>query len=191
MELPRVNIPDHTASQRGSQGAMPTALRGHVPLLNWPRRPVAILCAVFGLILTSGGCLPRGPISLSWPWRHSGDDCADCAGGDAAISAPHSLFHPVPTRPVFTPWMCDDAPRPLGGTVATHTAGESQSDLKIRQPNSSQMAGRQGEIRSASARSSSRADSQDDPDAPLPPREYYNPAAERGAAANSSESPAG
>ena len=91
-------------------------------------------------LLAMSGCLPRGPISVSWPWRHSANDGPDCnnAGDDLAVSAPYSLFHPVPTRPVFTPWVADDPPPshrreplpPIGRTKNHSTNGRRRRAIR-------------------------------------------------------------
>lgn len=148
--------------------------------LSRRRRSVAWRLALSVALVAMTGCLPRGPISLSWPWRHSGD-CPDCDGDGVAVSAPHSMFHPVPTRPVFTPWLCDE-PDVSPGTIASRRPGPESFDKRPEQPILPELADRRSDIRSASARSPSS-----NPDgslrvSPQPvasaAEQYYNPAAE-------------
>jgi hypothetical protein len=104
---------------------------------NWP-----LLSLASATLLALTGCLPRGAISIDplfppceecgdgyghragsrgcdGPWAAHGSnglnapDLADgAAAGPPAVQPPHSLFHPVPTRPVFTPWV-DDEPETI------------------------------------------------------------------------------
>ena len=110
------------------------------------------------MLLASSGCLPRGPISLDWPWRHTAGDCS--AGGEIPVTSPPSMFHPVPTRPVFTPWLCDDPPRGVPGTVAANRPDERSLDKREQPPSESELADRRAGVRSTSARSSTASDSQ-------------------------------
>jgi hypothetical protein len=99
----------------------------------------------------AAGCMPRGPFPLATlfgekeaPDCGDGNGCNHCrhAGhrdnGDvvnatsdtpAPILAPHSNFHPVPTRPVFTPWAVESpAPEEISGQLAWKqavTAGQA------------------------------------------------------------------
>jgi len=128
------------------------------------------------------GCLPRGPISIGWPWRHSSTDCPDCDSANGlAVNAPHSLFHPVPTRPVFTPWLVDDPKPTPPGTVAAHRPDEKSLDKREIPPSDSELADRRPAVRSAAARSSaptSTLRSESSSTAPTAADEYYNPSSE-------------
>ncbi len=87
------------------------------------------------------GCMPRGPFPLTaiFPPCDS-PQCQDRSGGrgrladnqqasgpqvpggPAETEAPFPEFHPVPTRPVFTPWAAEEAPQPSGGLLTLNRA---------------------------------------------------------------------
>ena len=89
--------------------------------------------------LLAAGCLPRGPFPPAILFGEgAGPDCPDSAacprcrrgdrsaneaagypGGQLPIVAPISDFQPVPTRPVFTPWVVNNpAPEEISGELA-------------------------------------------------------------------------
>jgi hypothetical protein len=144
----------------------------------------------------TSGCLPRGPISISWPWRHSAADCPDCDSADGtALNAPHSMFHPVPTRPVFTPWLVEDSkPTIPPGTIAAHQPDEKSLDKRETPPSDSELADRRPAVRSAAARSSAplplqRSESSSAATAaPTAADEYYNPSNESAGSSQSAPS---
>ncbi|HEV3024123.1 MAG TPA: hypothetical protein VGX76_16720 [Pirellulales bacterium] len=100
------------------------------------------------LVLTAltAGCLPHGPLqdnlfSCFPRWeseRCCSRDCGDsqpsghctdggpngpaAPGSNSAVMAPYSSYHPVPTRPVFTPWALEDTPQD-SGTLVTWSKG--------------------------------------------------------------------
>jgi hypothetical protein len=99
----------------------------------------------------AAGCMPRGPFPLATFFgetkgpdcpdggccnrcrhgghRDNGDDASATTDTPAPILAPHSNFHPVPTRPVFTPWAVESAaPEEISGQLAWKqavTAGQA------------------------------------------------------------------
>lgn len=114
------------------------------------RQAQSVAALLLATVLGGLGCLPRGPISISL--ESLLPPCDECERGaasprcsqgsnaqampaarsafgpygktsaDGFVAPPHSLFHPVPTRPVFTPWIVDQ-PRP--GMVANPMPSES------------------------------------------------------------------
>jgi hypothetical protein len=107
---------------------------------------VALLVAT---VLGGLGCLPHGPVSISL--ESLLPPCEECERGampprcsagcngpmpvarspfgtygntsaDGFVAPPHSLFHPVPTRPVFTPWIVDE---PHSGMVPNLAPSQS------------------------------------------------------------------
>lgn len=53
-------------------------------------------------------------------------------GGQPPLQAPISNFHPVPTRPVFTPWTVDEPqPEEITGTLARLQAMKRPSGEKL------------------------------------------------------------
>ncbi|HEV2971977.1 MAG TPA: hypothetical protein VGY55_18535 [Pirellulales bacterium] len=128
------------------------------------------LLALATLIAT--GCMPRGPFPLATLFGEKEPmECRDCgccnhrrnagrqddgqdgnssADTPAPILAPHSNFHPVPTRPVFTPWAVESpAPEEISGQLAWKNAvnpGEagkrSTNPQPVEQPSSTPIARR-------------------------------------------------
>lgn len=145
-------------------------------------RAIRWLPLIGAAMLVCTGCLPRGPISLSWPWRHSSGDCPNCDGDGVDICAPHSMFHPVPIRPVFTPWLCDDPSAAFDATVMAQRPDSESSDKQS--DSQAETANRPSPIRSTSAHVASsksawpEASNPNDIEQPHSAQEYYNPALE-------------
>lgn len=109
----------------------------------------AALIVLAILALPAVGCMPRGPFPPASLFPDSGDapcdgrDGSTCGRsgsreghcrsrwhdhrpdgepddiGQPPLAAPISNFHPVPTRPVFTPWLADESqPEEVSGTLA-------------------------------------------------------------------------
>jgi hypothetical protein len=86
-----------------------------LPRYRFPFRSAA--AAFTSLVLASTGCAPpRGPINIDpliprWALRHGGDECEPTPhlhehvplADPSAISPPVPKFHPLPTKPVFSP----------------------------------------------------------------------------------------
>ncbi|HEX3999159.1 MAG TPA: hypothetical protein VHX65_11460 [Pirellulales bacterium] len=164
--------------------------RRKTPIGKVPLRLACWAILLTAALLTLQGCLPRGPISLKWPWRH-GDDCPDCDADGVPVLAPHSMFNPVPTRPVFTPWMCDDGARGPGGTVAANRPSEKSLDTAEERPHDSELADRRPNVRAASARSSASDTQHPTTSSPSAADEYYNPSAESAVSTAPPSSPGG
>ena len=108
------------------------------------RGALAVGCLV--LTALTAGCLPHGPLQdnlfACFPRRERdsccGRDCGDsqssghCTDGgpngpaaspaSPAMMAPYPSYHPVPARPVFTPWALEDTPQD-SGTLITWSKG--------------------------------------------------------------------
>jgi hypothetical protein len=84
----------------------------------------------------------------------------------------------VPTRPVFTPWMVDDAVRPAHETVAARVPSEKSLDKREVPPGDSELADRRPAVRSTSAHSTSPTPAQRPSTSPTAADEYYNPSTE-------------
>jgi hypothetical protein len=120
------------------------------PHMSYLSRKLA--CWLFAAaIMLVAGCMPRGPFPLATLFgekeapdcgdgscynrcrrgghRENGDDASATTDTPAPILAPHSNFHPVPTRPVFTPWAVESAaPEEISGQLAWKqavTAGQA------------------------------------------------------------------
>jgi hypothetical protein len=99
-----------------------------------PRGAIAGGCLLLAAL--TAGCLPRGPLDLHplscLPKCYCGKTCegdgcdsqsvhgavtsneGNGPGPNAAVIAPYSAYHPVPTHPAFTPWSLDDSPHDSG-----------------------------------------------------------------------------
>ena len=88
------------------------------------------------------------------------------------------MFHPVPTRPVFTPWMIDDPVRTGQVTVAARVPNEKSLDKREMPPSDSELADRRSAVRSTAAHSTSPTMAQRPSTSPTAADEYYNPSSE-------------
>jgi hypothetical protein len=110
------------------------------------RRTVAVVAVGFALAELIGCAMPQGPIQVGGLplGRCLGKCCHYCAGSsgtcdenDPQIVPPHSNFHPLPTRPVFSrpegfePLPAND---PLRGSSAPATPLEVQNERRVTGP---------------------------------------------------------
>jgi hypothetical protein len=59
--------------------------------------------------LPVSGSLNCGSRAAWFDWHLHGP----ASPNDGYVMPPHSMFHPVPTRPVFTPWVVDQPPETI------------------------------------------------------------------------------
>src|SRR3954468_5011335 len=110
------------------------------------RRIFAVAALGFALAEPTGCSMPQGPIEIGGMHlgRCLGKCCHYCAGSsgtcdenDPQIVPPHSNFHPLPTRPVFSrPEGFDPLPTndPLRGSSAPAAPLEVQNERRVTGP---------------------------------------------------------
>lgn len=98
------------------------------------------------------GCLPRGPFppatlfgEAEGPECCNAGSCSECrraghhdrtdreggAANQPPLVAPLSNFHPVPTRPVFTPWLAEEpVAEEIAGPLAWRQASTHSATIK-------------------------------------------------------------
>jgi hypothetical protein len=103
--------------------------------------------------ILAAGCLPRGPFPPATMFGEgdgseccNGRSCSACrrAGnhgraevdngnaGQPPLAVPISNFHPVPTRPVFTPWLAEEpVAEEIGGPLAWRQATNRSATVSL------------------------------------------------------------
>jgi hypothetical protein len=116
------------------------------------RLPCRLAGGLLALVLSmAAGCMPRGPFPVATLFGETeGPECcrsgscgrhraghhgrAEIEGNDAnpsSLSAPISNFHPVPTRPVFTPWLVEESQaEEIAGPLAWRQALNRAASVK-------------------------------------------------------------
>jgi hypothetical protein len=94
----------------------------------------------------ASGVPVAGPSPVAHTCPRGGLMCRTCARSNSATSAPspqqvaHSRFHPVPTRPVFTPWNCPVPDPETGAPQKLQPVQEQPQSEVIPTPAASQSA---------------------------------------------------